>query len=188
MNDTYIISKMNEFMHQLSGKLAEWLSRILPKLTDDWWNELVINNLSMIQRTQVEQKHIENLQSLDLSALLRVFDRNWYVISGTFFINSRERNNLKDMFEVRNTWAHISNESISKEKVIHDMDIIISLMQTLDAKNDETRDMEIFVLDVEDDKDIKPIRNEKEKIDKKNQSIEEQKDSSDIKMGDVYVN
>ena len=187
MNDTYIISKMNEFMHQLSGKLAEWLSRILPKLTDDWWNELVINNLSMMQRTQVEQKHIENLQSLDLSALLRVFDRNWYVISGTFFINSRERNNLKDMFEVRNTWAHISNESISKEKVIHDMDIIISLMQTLDAKNDETRDMEIFVLDVEDDKDIKPIRNEKEKIDKKNQSIEEQKDSSDIKMGDLVT-
>ena len=34
MNDTYVISKMNEYMHLLSGRMSEWMSGKLPKLTD----------------------------------------------------------------------------------------------------------------------------------------------------------
>lgn len=183
MNDNYIISKMNEYMHQLSGRMANWLSHKLPKLTDDWWDELVIRNLSMMQRDQVLQRGIKDLQGLDLSALLRIFDRNWYVITGSFYINSRERNNLKDMFEVRNTWAHISNESLSKDKVIHDVNIIINLMQALDAKPEETRGMEVFVLDVDDDKDIQPVIVEPAK--KIPESAPKLVDDSAIKMGDL---
>lgn len=186
MNDNYIISKMNEYMHLLSGKIADWLSHKLPKLTDEWWDELVIRNLSMMQRDQVLQRGIKDLQGLDLSALLRVFDRNWYIITGSFYINSRERSNLKDMFEVRNTWAHISNESLSKEKVIHDVNIIISLMQALDAKTDETREMEIFVLDVDEDKDIQPTINVA-KSTSPVAPVEVIEESTDIKMGDLVT-
>ncbi len=184
MNDNYIISKMNEFMHQLSGRTADWLSNVLPRLTDDWWDELVVRNLSMMQRDQIMQRGINTLQGLDLSALLRVFDRNWYIITGSIYINPRERNNVKEMFEVRNTWAHISNECLSKEKVIHDVNVIINLMQTLGAKMDETREMEIFALDVDDDNDIKPVSIEPEK--KQSTAIKEE-DSSDIKMGDLVT-
>ncbi len=42
MTDTYIISKMNEFMFRLTGKMGNWLADKLPRLTDRWWDELVL--------------------------------------------------------------------------------------------------------------------------------------------------
>lgn len=154
MDDSYMIGKMNTYMHQLGEKMSDWLGSRLPKLTDSWWNDLVYNNLSQLQRDQVDQKNITELKVLDLAALLRVFDRNWFVITSSWFVNNKERQRIKDMMGVRNSWAHISSEEISKEKVIHDVEIIIELMQALDAKMSETKDMEVFIMDVEDDKDI----------------------------------
>ncbi len=183
MNDSYVISKMNEYMHLLSGRMAEWMAPKLPRLTDDWWEELVMSNLSVMQRDQVTQRNITDLKGLDLSALLRVFDRNWYVITGRYYMNSRERANIKEMFEVRNSWAHISNENLSKEKVIHDINVIIALMQAFDASSDDTKDMEIFLLDVEDDKDMRQTMAAPVKT--VSRTTESESDSDDIKMGDL---
>lgn len=154
MEDSYMIGKMNSYMHQLSEKMSEWLGDRLPKLTNDWWRDLVYNNLSPLQRDQVDLKNITELKGLDLAALLRVFDRNWFVITSSWFVNNKERKKIKDMMGVRNSWAHISSEELSKEKVISDVEIIIELMQAFDAKMSETRDMEVFIMDIEDDKDI----------------------------------
>ena len=154
MDDSYMIGKMNTFMHRLAEQMSGWLGTRLPKLTDEWWRDLVYNNLSQLQRDQVDQKNITELKGLDLAALLRVFDRNWFVITSSWFVNNKERHKIKDMMGVRNSWAHISSEELSKEKVISDVEIIIELMQTFDAKMSETRDMEQFIMDVEEDKDI----------------------------------
>ena len=54
MNDAYIISKMNEYMFQLNGKMGIWLNKKLPQITDKWWQELVVNNLSPLQREHVK--------------------------------------------------------------------------------------------------------------------------------------
>ena len=43
MTDSYIISKMNEFMFRLTGQMGGWLTNKLPKLTDRWWDDLVLN-------------------------------------------------------------------------------------------------------------------------------------------------
>lgn len=91
MDNSYMIGKMNAFMLQLSEKMSDWLGNRLPKITDDWWNDLVYNNLSQMQRDQVDIKRIADLKGLDLAALLRVFDRNWFVITSSWFINNRER-------------------------------------------------------------------------------------------------
>lgn len=159
MDDSYMIGKMNTFMHRLAEQMSGWLEVRLPKLTDEWWSELVYSNLSQFQRDSVDQKNITDLKGLDLAALLRVFDRNWFVITSYWFVNNKERRRIKNMMEVRNAWAHISSEELSKEKVISDVEIIIELMQAFDAKMSETRDMEQFILDIEEDKDIqdKPI-------------------------------
>lgn len=125
MDNSYMIGKMNTYMHQLAERMSSWFEKKLPKLTDNWWDELVFNNLSTLQREQVINKNITELRGLDLAALLRVFDRNWFVITSSFFINSKERNKIKQMMEVRNDWAHISSEEISKDKVIRDVEIII---------------------------------------------------------------
>lgn len=154
MDDSRMISEMNTYMYQLAEKMSDWLGSRLPRLTDSWWNDLVYNNLSQLQRDQVDAKHITELAGLDLAALLRVFDRNWFVITSSWFVNNKERQNIRNMMEVRNSWAHISSKEISKEKVVHDVNIIIDLMQALDAKMSETREMELFVMDVEADKEI----------------------------------
>lgn len=154
MTDSYIISKMNEFMFQLTGRMRGWLANKLPRLTDRWWDDLVLNNLSTMQRAQVESAGITTIEGLDLAAILRVYDRNWFVITSYYFINNKERQHIRDMKEVRNTWAHISAQEISKEKVVRDMNTIIDLMCTFDASSNEMREMEGFIFDIEEDKEI----------------------------------
>lgn len=160
MNDTYIISKMNEYMFQLNEKMGKWLSKKLPKITDNWWQELVVNNLSSLQKNTVLSNDIRDIGGLDLAALLRVFDRNWFSITSSFFVNNKERANIRRMLEVRNSWAHITPNDITKKKVIDDVNTIISLMQAFNASMKETRDMENFIFDIEDDKELKlePVR------------------------------
>lgn len=162
MNDSYIISKMNEYMFQLTEKIGTWLSKKLPAITDKWWDDLVMNNLSTLQRENVISGQIHEIKGLDLAEILRVVDRNWFVITSSFFINNKERQNIKNMQEVRNSWAHISQSTISKQKVIHDVEIIIDLMQAFDATMSETRDMEGFIFDVEEDKEILTVRKKTE--------------------------
>ena len=48
MNDSYMIGQMNTFMHRLSEQMSGWLGKRLPKLTDEWWRDLVYNNLSQL--------------------------------------------------------------------------------------------------------------------------------------------
>lgn len=154
MDTSYIISKMNEYMFRLNQQIGAWLEKKLPKITDDWWQELVFNNLSPLQRETVFRNDIHEIRGLDLAALLRVLDRNWFVITSMFFINNKERGNIRTMQEVRNTWAHITPNDISKARVIDDVNVIIALMQAFDASMKDTRDMEHFIFDVEEDKDI----------------------------------
>lgn len=154
MDTSYIISKMNEYMFRLNQQIGGWLEKKLPKITDDWWQDLVFNNLSPLQREAVLRNDIHEIKGLDLAALLRVLDRNWFVITSTFFINNKERGNIRTMQEIRNTWAHITPNDISKARVIDDVNVIIALMQAFDASMKDTRDMEDFIFDVEEDKDI----------------------------------
>lgn len=65
----------------------------MPKLTNDWWKDLVYNNLFPLQRDQVDLKHITELKGLDLATLLRVFERNWFIIMSSWFVN----NNVSSM-------------------------------------------------------------------------------------------
>lgn len=154
MDTSYIISQMNAFMFRLSQQISSWLEPKLPKIDEDWWDELVIHNLSGMQRETVQKNEIHELSGLDLAALLRVVYRNWFLISSRFFINNKERGNVMAMQEVRNKWAHITENDISKQGVIDDVNTIIALMQAFDAKMKDTKDMEQFIFDVEDDKEI----------------------------------
>ena len=156
MKNSYIISKMNEYMFKLSEKLGGWLKEELPRITDSWWEDMVISVLSPRQREHVLSDGIHDISGLDLAELLRVFDRNWFVITGSSrtFINNRVRRQIRQMQEVRNSWAHITPDTISKEKVRDDVGVIIDLMGAFYAKPSETRDMEGFIFDVEEDKEI----------------------------------
>lgn len=169
MNDSYIISKMNEYMFQLNERMGKWLNKRLPQITANWWDELVLNNLSTLQKDKVLSSNVQEISGLDLASILRVFDRNWFVITSSFFVNNKERRNIHKMQDVRNSWAHITPKEITKKKVIEDVETIIALMQAFDATMKDTRDMENFIFDIEDDKDIQiePAKKPEKKIDTK---------------------
>lgn len=184
MDNLYIISKMNEFMLQLNEKMGTWISKKLPIITDNWWQELVINNLSTLQREHVLNNGITSINGLDLAELLRVYDRNWFVITSRFFVSNNERNNIRKMQEVRNSWAHIIPSAISKEKITDDVGTIIALMQEFDASAKETREMENFIFDVEEAKEIKPEEVHPTIIELKEPDVQP---ASGIKVGDVVT-
>ena len=163
MDETYIKSKMNEFMLRLNEKMEIWLNKRLPHITKNWWDELVMNNLSDQQREHIIKNNIHEINGLDLTSLLRVFDRNWFVITSSYFVNNRERTNIRKMHEVRNSWIHITPNNITKAKVEADVETIIELMQAFDASMKEISDMEGFIFDVDEDRYIK--KEEKKKPD-----------------------
>lgn len=157
MDNFYVIKKMNIFIHQLAAKMCSWLERCLPKLTDDWWDDLVYNNLSQIQKDQVSSKKISELNDLDLITLLQVFDRNWFIITSLCLVNIKERQTIKNMMSVCNSWAHITLEDVSKEKVLKDIKIIVELMQAFGSTMNETKEMKAFAMDVDNDNDIRNL-------------------------------
>ncbi len=120
---------------QLSGQLAEllstatseihrWLSDALPTLDQVWWSSLVLPNLSYQQRERVDRQSISSLRQLDLSALLRVMDRNWYELSAKFGLTNQDRNFVKKMQTVRNRWAHLDAYGIDMDDMYRDVDTL----------------------------------------------------------------
>ena len=51
MDTSYIISKMNEYMFRLNQQIGGRFEKKLPKITDDWWQDLVFNNLSPLHKS-----------------------------------------------------------------------------------------------------------------------------------------
>lgn len=184
MTDAYIISKMNEYMFQLSERMGNWLGNTLPRITDNWWDDLVMNHLSVLQRETVIANNIHDIKGLDLAAILRIFDRNWFVITGYIFINNRERRYIRRMQEVRNSWAHITPNDITKQKVSEDVNVIIELLGAFGAKSDETRKLEAFIYDVEEDKEI---QQEKVETPVESKVVVNQDVSSEIGAGSVVT-
>ena len=145
MNTTEVISKMNGFMFQLTEKMVTWMDKVLPRITEDWWQDLVINNLNQMQKTKVFNSNVTDLSGLDLASLLRVFDRNWFVISNATYVNPRVRNDIREMQGIRNDWAHITPKDITRRKVLEDANVIYNLLQQLDASMRETYDISAFI-------------------------------------------
>lgn len=97
---------LNTLLNRVTVSLSAFLERILPSLFEDWWNQSVVNNLSFQQRRRMEQRGIASLGDLDLAALLRVLDQNWYQISNKLGLTSESRHFVKEMQTIRNRCGH----------------------------------------------------------------------------------
>ena len=75
MDTSYIISKMNDFMFRLGQQIGTWLSPKLPRITEDWWEELVLRNLTPLQLEAVARKNIQEI-------LVPAFKHSFYESQG----------------------------------------------------------------------------------------------------------
>jgi len=103
-NDQHIQTTISKLLGEVAKQLTLFLEKVLPTLFEDWWKEAVLNGLSFQQRRRTEQHGLGSLGSLDLAALLRVLDQNWYQISNKLGLTSEARHFVKEMQTIRNRW------------------------------------------------------------------------------------
>ena len=133
MIDLEVSGKLTALLHMAAHHLHDWLSDVLPKIDSGWWSALVLPSLSYQQRQRVDQKSIDSMSELDLAALLRVLDRNWYEISSKFSLTNQDRNYVKEMQTVRNRWAHLDIHGVEPDDIYRDVDTLQRFLQVIEA-------------------------------------------------------
>ena len=140
--DEYIVSKINENLHSATKELCGWLGRMLPRVSDEWWQECVIDNLSYAQRELAQERGYSKLEDLDLAALLRVADKSWYDMRAFAYLPTSERECVRRMMKVRNNWAHVAGALPGKDVILQDIDAIINFFESVIVTNIYTRGLE----------------------------------------------
>ena len=46
MHNIEVVGKINEYLHTAAKLLESWLDKMLPKVSENWWQECVIHPLS----------------------------------------------------------------------------------------------------------------------------------------------
>ena len=149
MNDQYIVSKMNEYLHQSTGLLISWLDGKLCRICDNWWNECVLDRLSYRQREIAIEKGFKQLSDFDLAAVLRIADKNWYDMRTFMYLPTSERECIRDMQAVRNNWAHCGGTLPGKDAIVCDLEVLISFFKQLEAPLTHIKAIEDFIIDIQ---------------------------------------
>jgi ERCC4-related helicase len=115
----------SKLLAEITAPLALFLEGELPNHSSTWWNDLVLEKLSIPQRQRLTNRSTAaSLGVLDLAALLRVLDQNWYLLSNTLRLTVEDRHFVKEMQTIRNRWAHTSSEGLSLEDMYRDLDTL----------------------------------------------------------------
>ena len=122
MDNDQIVSRMNTYLHTSANVLAEWLGKLLPRTSEDWWEDCVIAKLSYNQAEMARERGFTELGQFDLAALLRIADKSWYEMRNVAFLPTRERECIRDMMRVRNNWAHVGAMLPGKDAILADLD------------------------------------------------------------------
>lgn len=127
---------MNKILSELSHELASFLGKVLPSFSGskDWWSDYVISNLTNNQQDWIKPSDTGNLHSLDLAALLRVLDNNWYGLQQNVGLSKEQRNFVKEMQTIRNRWAHIPPDGYSFDDIYRDFDTIYRFSKVISAE------------------------------------------------------
>lgn len=141
LDDQNTQATLSKLLSEVAKYLALFLERELPSLFDDWWNQAVVNNLSFQQRRRMEQRGIASLGTLDLAALLRVLDQNWYQVSNKLGLTSESRHFVKEMQTIRNRWAHATTEGFPLDDIYRDLDTLQRFAVVIEANETLIQEM-----------------------------------------------
>jgi hypothetical protein len=125
---------MNDLVRIETTALVRFLSTHLPALSDEWWEKHVMDRLSFQQQRMVQERNYRRLEQLDLAALLRVLDQNWFELSGRLGLPREGRHWVKELQTVRNKWAHASIAETPASENFRDADTLGRLLNMLDAE------------------------------------------------------
>ena len=144
MDDKIIVSKINGYLYSATKELCDWLNEMLPRVSDTWWQDCVISNLSYAQRNLAQEKNYSTLEQFDLAALLRITDKSWYDMRSFAYLPTKDRECVRGMLKVRNNWAHFSGNVFDKDLVIKDITTILNFFESVIITNKYTDDITSF--------------------------------------------
>ncbi len=124
---------MYDLQNFTTHELAKYLTVLLPELSVNWWQEMVLAILNPRQKDNLLKSKVTTLDNLDLAALLRIFDQNWFRISAHMNYESEQRHYLKEMISIRNRWAHKSSNPLSDDDIYRDMDTTQRFLKMINA-------------------------------------------------------
>lgn len=133
---------MNQLLHSATRELARFLGEKLPERSTDWWQTHVLDCLSFQQQRIAEAEGHKALEDLDLAALLRVFDRNWSELAFFFDLPREARTWLRDLFTIRNKWAHLAAKEMPASEIYCDADTLGRFLRVLSAPQTLLDDIE----------------------------------------------
>lgn len=125
---------MLELLRSACADIAAFLDEQLPRFSDNWWQSHVLERLTYQQQRVATERGIRSLRQLDLAALLRVMDENWYQLSSALQWPREGRNWIKELQSIRNKWAHMGTEDAPDYVIYRDADTLHQLMQLIGAR------------------------------------------------------
>ena len=161
MEYTEVISKMNVYLIKAAQVCCKWLEPRLKQIdSQDWWNTTVRANLSDLQLQKVEQNNVTTLEGLDLQALLCVLKRNLYPLGNyEYFTNYHlMKDAIRQMFEVRNDWAHTTVQVYPLDVIKLDLTRYVNFMELFGGSKDDINEAKEFRAVVTDPNHANPIR------------------------------
>lgn len=161
MEYTEVISRMNVYLIKAAQVCYKWLEPRLKQIdSQDWWNTTVRANLSDLQLQKVEQNNVTTLEGLDLQALLCVLKRNLYPLGNyEYFTNYHlMKDAIRQMFEVRNDWAHTTVQVYPLDVIKLDLTRYVNFMELFGGSKDDINEAKEFRAVVTDPNHANPIR------------------------------
>lgn len=119
---------MEEILNVARAELERFLSEHLPSGSPSWWRSNVVDRLTFSQQRFVEERRCTSLAQLDLAALLRVLDQNWFELSERAALPREARSWVKELQSVRNKWAHRGSAALSAAETYRDVDTVARLL------------------------------------------------------------
>lgn len=134
---------MNELFKTATRELERFLSSALPALEPQWWQKLVLDRLSFQQQRIAQEKRFSKLSDLDMAALLRVFDQNWFELSSKQSLPREARSWIKELQVVRNKWAHLPSNELPASESFRDADTLGRVLGVINASSEAKAQVEL---------------------------------------------
>lgn len=150
---------MTNTLNRATLEISSFLEARLPALSDNWWQDIVLSALNPRQKEILLKSKKTTLDNLDLAALLRIFDQNWFRISAHMGYEPEQRHYLKEMISIRNRWAHRNSYPISDDDLYRDLDTTQRFLKMIDADGkliDEIQQQKQAVFKVSTQEHVQP--------------------------------
>ena len=124
----------------VTRKTTELLNKYLP-VDENWWNRKVYPFLSDDQKMRANTNDLDQLNQLDLYVLLKILQKNWNDLReknmSTFFRMNWDL--VSDLLDVRNRFAHFTEESYSNIQAKNDIFTIADYLAAVGESQDKVK-------------------------------------------------